>query len=281
MALDSSLLARLYDRAHAARWELTRERFAEAVEASVACALGSARASAQEIEQYLALAAACAAGHESAWDQFVLEHRPVLYRAADALDPSGGARELADSLYAELYGLKEQKGERQSLFRYFHGRSRLTTWLRAVLAQRRIDTLRAGRRLDPLPDDPEQIGAPIADEPAADRARWMTAMRDALGAAIATLEARDRLRLSCYYAQNLTLAEIGRLLREHEATVSRHLARTRRTLRESVEQTLRTREGLNEAAIRECFASVVENAGTLDLAEVLAGSKVGGVDRSE
>src|SRR6476620_7523256 len=133
MAVDPSLLARLYDRAQAARWELARERFAQAVEASVACAFGGGRGSAQEIEQYvaglhvqdLALAAACASGNESAWDHFVREHRPVLYRAADALDPSGGARELADSLYADLYGVPADGGERRSLLRYSHGRSAL------------------------------------------------------------------------------------------------------------------------------------------------------------
>ena len=37
----------------------------------------------------------------------MLEYRPILYRAADALDPSGGARDLADSLYADLYGLRK------------------------------------------------------------------------------------------------------------------------------------------------------------------------------
>jgi hypothetical protein len=36
----------------------------------------------------------------------------------------------------------------------------------------------------------------------------------------------------------LTLAEIGRLLREHESTVSRHLDRVRGALRESVSQAL-------------------------------------------
>ena len=50
----------------------------------------------------LELARRCAAGEPAAWDHFVREYRPVLYRAADALDPNGGAREIADSLYAEL-----------------------------------------------------------------------------------------------------------------------------------------------------------------------------------
>ena len=41
----------------------------------------------------LALACACALGDSAAWDHFVLEMRPGLYRAADALDRSGDARE--------------------------------------------------------------------------------------------------------------------------------------------------------------------------------------------
>ena len=84
--------------------------------------------------------------------------RPLLYRAADALDPGGGARDLADSLYADLFGIGDHAGERQSLFRYFHGRSSLTTWLRAVLAQRHVDRLRTHRRLDALPEE-ESAGA--------------------------------------------------------------------------------------------------------------------------
>ena len=106
-------------------------------------------------------------------------------------------------------------------------------------------------------------------------------MRGALAAGIAALSPRDRLRLSCYYVQNLTLAEIGRVLHEHEATASRHLARTRRAIRESVERTLRTEHGLDAPAIRECFESVVENAGAIDLGEVLASSKIGVEDRSK
>ena len=140
----------------------------------------------------LELARRCAAGEPAAWDRFVLEYRPVLYRAADALDRTGGARELADSLYAELYGIKQAGGERQSLFRYFNGRSSLATWLRAVLAQRYVDRLRAQRRLEPLPaDDRAEIQEPA--DPA--RARYVVLVREALGRAVAGLDPRDRLRL--------------------------------------------------------------------------------------
>jgi hypothetical protein len=45
--------------------------------------------------------------------------------------------------------------------------------------------------------------------------------------------------LACYYVDQLTLAEIGGMLREHESTVSRQLGRLRLALRESVTQALR------------------------------------------
>src|SRR5436190_9715263 len=101
------------------------------------------------------------AGDEAAWERFVRDYRPGLYKAAAAIDPSGGARDLADALYAELFGLNERDGVRQSLLRYFHGRSSLATWLRAVLAQRYVDRLRASRRVAPLPEGDEiELPAP-------------------------------------------------------------------------------------------------------------------------
>lgn len=217
----------------------------------------------------LELARRCAAGEPAAWDQFVRDYRPVLYRAADALDPNGGAREIADSLYAELYGVRDGGPERRSLLLSFGGRSSLATWLRAVLCQRFVDRLRVQRRLAPLPvDDPAESRAP-ADP---NRARYVHLVGQALGRAVGQLGSKDRLRLSYYYVQDLTLAEIGRLMREHEATVSRQLTRTRRTLRQSVERDLRDQAGLTGPQIEECLASVAEDPGPLDLKPLLAGA---------
>ena len=225
----------------------------------------------------LELAGLCADGDAQAWERFILEYRPVLYRAADALDPSGGARELADSLYAELYGVRDGGGERRSLFHYFQGRSSLATWLRAVLSQRYIDRLRVQRRLEPLPDEEIAEASAAAGrtstnrvEPAdPDRARHLALLRRALGRAVSELTARDRLRLGCYYVQELTLAETGRLLKESEATASRQLARTRRAIRDAVEQRLRDEAGLTADQIGACFASVADDPGPLDLKKVI------------
>ena len=90
-----------------------------------------------------------------------------------------------------------------------------------------------------------------------------------LTAAVAELPPRDRLRLRCYYAEDLTLAQIGATLAEHEATVSRNLTRTRRSLRARTETVLRVEQGMGEAEIDECFSAVAQNSGPLDIAEML------------
>jgi RNA polymerase sigma-70 factor (ECF subfamily) len=223
----------------------------------------------------LALARACAEGDEHSWERFVREYRPVLHRAADAMAPGGGAREIADELFAELYGLREREGERQSLFQYFHGRSSLSTWLRAVLAQRFVDRIRASRRTESLPaedsiavGDPRlgsRLGAANPEEP-----RCRAAVREALDAALAGLEPRDRLRLRCYYTQELKLAAIGKLLGEHEATASRQLARVRRDLRQAVETRMREGHGYAGAGLTDCLQLVMSDAGDLDLGTLLA-----------
>ena len=278
LIIDERLGERIYRQAKGERWRVRKDRFAHALQSSAERMFAGRRPGSQELERYLgslhledlALACACAAGDEEAWEHFMLEQRPLLYRAADVLDPGGGARDLADSLYAELFGLRSGEGERQSLFRYFHGRSSLTTWLRAVLAQRFVDRLRATRRLEPLPEEDSAFAfqAPArAIEP--DRDRYLGLMTQALTRALAGLAARDRLRLACYYAQELTLAQTGKVLGEHEATVSRALARTRRTIRHAVERDLGDKAGLTGAEIARCFELITEDAGPLSVSEML------------
>jgi len=277
--LDQALTSRLYRRAEAGRWGLGAAVFEQALVASMRRAFEDRDPGTREVTQLLeslhvedlALAVACAEGIEAAWDHFVREYRPVLYRSAEAIDRSGNARELADSLYAELYGLSERDGQRRSLFRYFHGRSSLATWLRALLAQRHVDRFRAERRIETLPsentDDTIAAATPVPDP---DRPRLLAAITRALAAAVAALSPRDRLRLSCYYAQQMTLAEVGRLTREHEATVSRQVAKTRKTLRAEVERRLRDDARLSDGEIAQSFAYAMDDPGPLDLTQLLA-----------
>ena len=278
-ALDAPLVARLFEQSGAAAWELSVEQFEATLAASLASAHARAGGATVDADKYLsglhvadlALAAACAAGCSTAWEHFDRHYRPLLQRAAAAIDHTGSA-ELADSLFGDLFGLETKAGVRQSLFRYFHGRSKLSTWLRAVLAQRHVDRVRISKRHEPLPDEDQALPAPAspaAAEP--ERARFVRVMRETLSTAIAGLASQDRLRLSLYYAEDMTLASIGKMLGEHEATVSRQLARTRREIRKATEERLRA-TGLDDQGIVECFQSVTADAGELDLGDLLGTS---------
>ena len=245
---------------------------------SVARAFAGREPSERELNTYLAglhhedlaLACACVLGRDTAWDHFVLEHRPILYRSADALDPTGGARELADALYADLYGTSDAP-DRKSLFRYFHGRSSLKTWLRAVLAQRHVDAVRARRRLEPLPevDAATRSAAPPRDP---DRPRLVRLVVAALHFAVAALPAKDRLRLRSYYVSQLTLAQIGRITGEHEATISRKLSKTRRTLRDALERHLRETGALTSDQVSRAVELALEDPEGLDLEQAFDAS---------
>ena len=255
------LVRRMYERADAARWGLHDDDLRPALERSVRHRFQSSSPSLSDVEAFLeslhaadlALACACALGRDVAWEHFVREFRPVLVRVAARNAPLDTARDVADSIYAELYGLEKRDGVRRSIFDYYHGRSSLVSWLRAVVAQRLVDRARVERKFEPLPE-PEtgrELAAPSAPLDV-DRRRYVPRVRQALAAAIAVLDAKDRLRLSLYYTQDLTLAAIGRVLDESEATASRKLARTRRDLRATITRRLRA-DGLTEAEIERCF----------------------------
>jgi len=253
-------------------WNLTRAQFERTLERSVSHRFGDAAPSDKAIEAYLetlhvadlALACACSDGNPAAWDFFIAQFRPELYRAARAIAGEANARELADSLYADLYGLRENEGRRKSLFDYFHGRSKLGTWLRAVLSQRHVDEIRRARRTEPLEEESGEerheiaalaaaAHAPSNAAPDPERAQYLAVLQVALTAALGALEPRDRLRLAYYYADGRTLAEIGRLLGEHEATASRKLDRARREVRRLVETSLREQKKWTEAQVSVCL----------------------------
>ncbi len=269
-----------------AEWRLTLDQFAPALEKSITHRFADKQPTPTEIEVYLAtlhlpdmaLAIACSAGNEPAWEFFVAQYRPELYRAARAIAGDSRGRELADSLYADLYGLRESGGSRNSLFDYFRGRSKLGTWLRAVLSRRHIDEIRRAQRTDPLEHDRagEHLEPARAPHPEKenhvhdpDRAKSLAILQAALTAALAGLESRDRLRLAYYYVDDLTLAQIGRLLAEHEATVSRKLERTRQAVKKRVERALRVEKKLSEAQWSLCLEYAREQW-PFDLTRVLS-----------
>jgi RNA polymerase sigma-70 factor len=290
----------LHAQANCARWGLPVADFAQWLRRSAEKRFSGVAAAPDAVEDYLrslqiedlALACACSQGIEAAWEFFIENFRMDMRLAAGAILRGSGraddarAAELADSLYAELYGVRsDADGRRKCLFEYFHGRSKLSTWLRAILAQRQVDWIRTDSKNVSLE---EETGEDARREPAeraeaapADphRDRYIERVDRALSSALANLAPRERLMVAAYYVDQLTLAEIGKIVHEHESTVSRQLDRIRRALRERVtEELLRdipssdgqpAELGLDRAQVEVAFQYALEDW-PFDLSQALS-----------
>lgn len=240
-AVVNDLLADLCAKSGCEEIGLTREAFA-----TILCEIGwkHAAASAPESEirafllslrvDELALARACAAGENAAWEIFLTRYREKLYLSAMRIArEDSAARELADTLYADLYGTNTRDGRRVCKLASYTGRGSLEGWLRTVLAQEYVNRYRRTKRLVSLDEESEEGVQFRAPEPQpvlpADQ-RLAQATDEALGA----LSGEDRTVLSAYYLDGRTLAEIARMLGVHESTISRKVDKLARSLRKQI-----------------------------------------------
>src|SRR6202453_3300900 len=169
----AEMLAELHAKSGCEKFGLTRESFA-AILCAVATKYLPAEATQSEARAFLltlrvdelALARACAAGDNSAWDVFLTRYREKLYHYALRIArEDSAARDLADSLYAELYGTATRDGERISKLASFTGRGSLEGWLRTVLAQEFVNRYRRTKRLVSLDEESEEGSQFAAPEP--------------------------------------------------------------------------------------------------------------------
>jgi RNA polymerase sigma-70 factor, ECF subfamily len=182
----------------------------------------------------LVLARACAAGHNQAWEIFLTRYREKLYQSALRIArEDSAARDLADTLYAELYGTTTREGERVSKLASFTGRGSLEGWLRTVLAQEFVNRYRRTRRLVSLDEEGEegsQFAAPVSEPMPSPDSR----LESATDAALAALSSEERMVLSAYFLDGRTLAEIARMLGVHESTISRKVDKLAKSLRKKI-----------------------------------------------
>jgi RNA polymerase sigma-70 factor len=215
----------------------------------------------------LALAVACARGDETAWTDFYRDYRSYLINIARTMTQDASAAEqLADSTFAELYGLRESAGVRISKFSFYSGRGSLRGWLRAVVFQLSADQHRQTSRLVQTeePEDMDRLASasavehPIAPEVSFINDRYRVGVADALRRAIAELEPRERLLLAYYYYEEMTLREIGQLFDVHEATISRWLTKVQKRVRKLVEKSLTRDHGFNRREVSEAIQLAAE-----------------------
>jgi RNA polymerase sigma-70 factor (ECF subfamily) len=198
----------------------------------------------------LAIARGCALGRESAWRRFLAQYREQLTRAAIEMTGSAAlGEELASALYSELFGLTEREGRRWSPLLRYSGRGSLMGWLRAILAQRRVDQYRKiGRETELGEIEPAAaVSEQIEPEQLGD-------LRAALKMTLSEASAEERFLLSAYYLDQHTLNEMSRVLRVHEATISRKLKRATERLRKQLLRTLKAR-GLSRRAAEEALGT--------------------------
>lgn len=260
--LPPALIQQFWMQAEAERWGLTPEDFAcvlarVGAKTNYGSPLGIETAPRQK-ESFLrslhltdlALAHACARGTEAAWKRFLKLYRNPLIETATKITASASlGEELADALYAELYGLRERDGERKSPLDSYSGRGSLLSWLRATLVQRHHDHWRSTHRETPIDDfdcpAPAQV-SPIPSE--------LAALTGAMVHILQGIPAADRFLLAAYYLDGQTLGQIGRTLYVHEATISRRLKRLAGDLRDKLLGELQ-QQGLSKAAAKEALGA--------------------------
>ena len=218
----------------------------------------------------LCLIVACEQGNQKAWGDLV-ERFSVTVRSAarSASSNEDGAEDLAQSIWAELHGLRTRDdGKPAGKLAYYSGRGSLAGWLRAVVAQLAVDQHRKSSRLVQTEEDADfdRILSQGHDEnnwtshgvasPEVEVSRKFAAvdMQKALADSITQLSAEDRLLVKLYYFDGLRLKEAGAVLGVHEATASRRLTRIHGDLRRDVEATLIEERGWSKTETEEAFA---------------------------
>ncbi len=252
----------LFEKSGGERYGLTLQAF-EVVLEQVAGKYMPAAAPPQKLEfwrdlklEELALARACAAGHEAAWQAFLTRFREKLYDIARGITKEdSSARDLADSLYADLYGTSERDGRRVSRLNFYMGRGSLEGWLRTVLAQEFVNRYRKQKRLVSLEEQAED-GVQFSAAPAGPTSPLDSRLGAALDEALGQLNGEDRLVLASYYLDDRTLTEIGRMVGVHESTISRRLEKLLKGLRKQVLAGLVSR-GMNRGQAEEALEADV------------------------
>ncbi|MBC7795272.1 MAG: sigma-70 family RNA polymerase sigma factor [Pyrinomonadaceae bacterium] len=217
----------------------------------------------------LCLIVACERGDEDSWRDLMTNHGATVKSAARKIASNvEDAEDLANSIWAELHGLKRNSdGAISGKLGYYSGRGSLGGWLRAIVAQIAVDLHRKSSRFVQVEDDREfenlanknqfVKSANNNPEQSFTQKSIKQTVETALQKAMREIEAENRLLLKLYYFDNLNLKQIGATLGYHEATASRKLSKVQTDLRSKIEKTLQieygwkleeTKRNLSEAA---------------------------------
>ena len=235
----------------------------------------------------LCLVMACEQGDQTAWsDLFEGYGATVRSAARTASSNEAMAEDLAQSIWAELHGLKAREdGTAAGKLAYYSGAGSLGGWLRAVVGQLAIDQHRKQAKVVQTEEDSE-LDRLVLSESEPDGAQAFQAaaspedllagnlaaadVEKALGQAMSELDDEDRLLMKLYYFDGLRLREAGAVLGVHEATASRRLTRIHGEVRQRVEAVLMKEHGWTKSEASRSLAEVAEHLQT-ELEPMLTG----------
>lgn len=227
----------------------------------------------------LCLILACEKGDESAWEDLVANFDATVKSAARKMSKNAeDAEDLASSIWAELYGLRQDAdGKKKSKLAYYSGRGSLAGWLRAVVSQLAIDEYRKQSRFVQVEEnrDFENLAEEASNNSSNDRVlhhaddpetllvekQASVDVSRALHNAICSLDAEDRLILQLYYFDDLKLKEIAETFGYHEATASRKIARLHDEIRKAVEKSLKRQHGWSQNEVKRYLSETAMKLG--------------------
>jgi RNA polymerase sigma-70 factor (ECF subfamily) len=207
----------------------------------------------------LFLTTACSSGDEAAWRIFNSRYRSVIQKAAQYCSENySEAKELSDSLLSELFlPISTESGKKTNKIGQYDGLGSLEGWIKVVVSRLAIDQIRRSQRqvsLEDLETDPTSLrggGQESGTGSDMDLPRASKMFVTSLNRAMEQLNAQEKMILSLYYLRDLSLKEIGGILRVHESTISRTLDRLKKQLRKSVEKHLREHFRVRSAEVSQ------------------------------
>ncbi len=225
----------------------------------------------------LFLTTACASGDGAAWQAFHLRYHGVIQKAArHCTENASEAQELSESMMSDLFlPVSTASGTKTNKIGQYDGTGSLEGWIKVVVTRMAIDQIRRSQKqvsLEELDGEPEsRAGIPrdIVSTVGVDIPAASKMFAASLNHAMNQLGGQEKLILSLYYMEDLSLKEIGRLIKVHESTVSRTLDRLKKQLRKSVERHLRDRFRVQAADVAQLI-EVAHLEVDVDLKKVLA-----------
>ncbi len=225
----------------------------------------------------LCLSTACDSGDPHAWRIFHDRFQPLIEKAAKAA--AGGAAEgmeIASTLLSDLFLPAASSNEKNSSkISQYHGLGSMEGWLKVLIARRAIDRIRSQRRQTSLEDLPQDPALPDSHQStlqlvhSAETRQAVRLFSCSIREVLDNLSTQEKLLLKLYYFEEITLKQIGRVLKVHESTVSRLIGRLKIRIRKEVGKNLRQQHRVRPNELLDLIETGLSNA-DLDLKKLLA-----------